>query len=80
MYQRTSVEDGRSLPTSTDDTNQSPWLLSSTGGIFLSFPPSKFSKKIFIFTSLKKRTPGFKPETSQSAVEHFTAELYTSVS
>ncbi|GFU84238.1 hypothetical protein TNCV_4488561 [Trichonephila clavipes] len=29
MHQRSSVEDGRSLPTSSDVTNQSPGLLSS---------------------------------------------------
>ncbi|GFW09372.1 protein split ends [Trichonephila clavipes] len=33
MYQRSSVEDGRSLPTSSDVTNQSPGLVSSRTGV-----------------------------------------------
>ncbi|GFS71783.1 hypothetical protein TNCV_3714861 [Trichonephila clavipes] len=34
------------------------------------------AQKIFLFTSLKMRAPGFKPRTSLSAVECSTTELY----
>ncbi|GFW36933.1 hypothetical protein TNCV_5018321 [Trichonephila clavipes] len=34
-------------------------------------------ENIFLFTSLKKRKPGFELKTSQSAVEYLTTELYT---
>ncbi|GFX94186.1 hypothetical protein TNCV_4292311 [Trichonephila clavipes] len=38
------------------------------------------SQTIFLFTSLKKRTPGFEPGTSRPAVECSNTELYSLVS